>query len=325
MLHALLHNKLDESVPEPQRLEDALTSTIIGTLALVDAADVLTSWLARAKSADGKQGHVSPGAIKGVWFWPQLALAEPDAAIQLGDQLFVIEAKYRAGLHDGPSGADDDPEEHITDQLCRQWQSLHKPHVTHNRCGSELRQAIASCQLTLVLIVDARRIRRARRQFLQSVSQAGQDADLRILTWQSLHEILATHSPQNARPRWATDLSAYLESTGLQGFTGLRQSVTLHAQQSIDMLAWRCSVHAAAGLVSLFDMPSDSLEPAQLWNIGPGSKPGLDLLSIANLSRAKLTRVLRPARNFMLFAERRARARRFVDTPSEFLKFFTIE
>ena len=32
MLHAVLHHKLDETTPEPQRLEDALTSTVFGTL-----------------------------------------------------------------------------------------------------------------------------------------------------------------------------------------------------------------------------------------------------------------------------------------------------
>ena len=32
MLHAVLHHKLDETTPEPQRLEDAITSTVFGTL-----------------------------------------------------------------------------------------------------------------------------------------------------------------------------------------------------------------------------------------------------------------------------------------------------
>ena len=34
MLHALLHGKLEESLPESDRREDALTSTVFGTLTL---------------------------------------------------------------------------------------------------------------------------------------------------------------------------------------------------------------------------------------------------------------------------------------------------
>ena len=41
MLHALLHGKLQESNPEPERLEDALTSAVFGTLIWVEAWDVL--------------------------------------------------------------------------------------------------------------------------------------------------------------------------------------------------------------------------------------------------------------------------------------------
>ena len=53
MLHAVLHHKLDETTPEPQRLEDALTSTVFGTLVMTDACDVLAAWLSRAKRVDG--------------------------------------------------------------------------------------------------------------------------------------------------------------------------------------------------------------------------------------------------------------------------------
>ncbi|MCK4850597.1 MAG: hypothetical protein KAT11_04555 [Phycisphaerae bacterium] len=321
MLHALLHNKLDESIPEPQRFEDALTSTIIGTLALVDAADVLTSWLARAKSADEKFGHVCPGAIRDIWFWPQLALAEPDVIIQLGDQLFVIEAKYRAGLHDGPANAEgEDRAERISDQLCRQWQSLHEPRVAHNRCASELRQAIASCRPALVLIVDARRMRRARRQFLRSVSQAGQDADLRILTWQSLYEILAIHHQQNARPRWSKDLCQYLENTGLQGFTGLRQAAPLGNKQAADLLAWRCPMGVARGLGSLFAIPSGSLEPVRSWNVGRSSHSGSGLFNFIRFLQDKGLDRLRPAQSFKIPPDMPARWKRFCDTSLEFFK-----
>jgi len=37
MLHALLHGKLDEAEPMPQRFEDVLTSTVFGTLVFAEA------------------------------------------------------------------------------------------------------------------------------------------------------------------------------------------------------------------------------------------------------------------------------------------------
>ncbi|MCH8130685.1 MAG: hypothetical protein IIC70_12405, partial [Acidobacteria bacterium] len=106
MLHALLHGKLDEKTPEPERLEDALTSTVFGTLVLADAGDVLADWLGRARRVDGGRRPVKDRRINGVWFWPQLALAEPDVVLRLGDELFVIEAKYRSDRHDAPPDAD---------------------------------------------------------------------------------------------------------------------------------------------------------------------------------------------------------------------------
>ncbi|MCH8912851.1 MAG: hypothetical protein IIA33_04715, partial [Planctomycetes bacterium] len=103
MLHALLHHKLDETTPEPQRLEDALTSTVFGTLVMVEAADVLAAWLSRARRIDASRTPVE-GPLNGVWFWPQLALAEPDVIIQLGDRLFVVEVKLQSGKADLQGG-----------------------------------------------------------------------------------------------------------------------------------------------------------------------------------------------------------------------------
>ena len=126
MLHAVIHHKLDDSIPEPQRLEDALTSTVFGTLAITDACEVLTAWLSRAKRVDGTREQVQAQRIDGIWFWPRLALAEPDLLLQLGDMLFIIEAKYRSGRHDlaNVDGDTNDGQSQITDQLHRQWLSL---------------------------------------------------------------------------------------------------------------------------------------------------------------------------------------------------------
>ncbi len=187
MLHALLHRKLDETTPELQRLEDALTSTVFGTLVMVEAADVLAAWLSRARRIDGSRAKVE-GPLNGVWFWPQLALAEPDVIIQLGDRLFVIEAKLQSGKADLHRRMEDPG--HIVDQLQREWVSLGPDYVRQARCDRDLREAIASCAHTLVYLVDGRRLRTATRELAESAALLPADADLRLLTWQTLHEVI---------------------------------------------------------------------------------------------------------------------------------------
>src|SRR5206468_3570724 len=93
MLHALLHHKLDELIPEPQRREDALTSAAFGTLVLVNAWDMLARWL-------GVSDDQPVSANSDCWFWPRLAFAEPDVVLRLGGSLVVVEAKYRSGRND---------------------------------------------------------------------------------------------------------------------------------------------------------------------------------------------------------------------------------
>ncbi len=228
MLHALLHNKLDATTPEPQRLEDTLTSTVFGTLALVGAGDVLAKWLQLAKCIDGSRDCTPMSEIRGIWFWPRLALAEPDVVIQLGGQLFVIEAKFRSGRHDTahPDAKVPKDDEHIADQLHRQWASLQPEHVGRGRYPHQLREAIAHCSITLIYLVDARRRRRAERDFRESADRLPPTADLRLLTWQSLDELLATD--HQASPRWVNSLRQYFDLVGLQGFTGVHRSLQSH-------------------------------------------------------------------------------------------------
>ncbi len=244
MLHALLHNKLDETTPEPQRLEDTLTSTVFGTLALVGAGDVLAKWLQLAKCIDGSRDCTPMGEIRGIWFWPRLALAEPDVVIQLGDQLFVIEAKFRSGRHDtahrdAKVPKDDEP---IADQLHRQWASLQPEHVGRGHYPHNLREAIAHCSLTLIYVVDARRRRRAEREFRESAGRIPPTATLRLLTWQALDELLA--SDDQAASRWSSALRQYFELVGLQGVTGVRRSVQAQEMKPEVTCAWKIDAQA---------------------------------------------------------------------------------
>ncbi len=272
MLHALLHNKLDETTPEPQRLEDTLTSTVFGTLALVGADNVLAKWLQLAKCVDGSRGCTPMSEIRGIWFWPRLALAEPDVVIQLGDRLFVIEAKFRSGRHDTAHSdlkvpTDDEP---IADQLHRQWASLQPEHVGRGHYPHDLREAIAHCSLTLIYVVDARRQRRAEREFRESASRLPPTAALRLLTWQSLDELLARDD--QAASRWSSALRQYFELVGLQGFTGVQRSLQAHEMEPEVACAWKvdAQVFGRSGLTKnwqaqcIFEPPIFS--PARSWH-----------------------------------------------------------
>ena len=272
MLHALLHNKLDETTPEPQRLEDTLTSTVFGTLALVGAGDVLAKWLQLAKCIDGSRDCAPMSEIRGIWFWPRLALAEPDVVIQLGDQLFVIEAKFRSGRHDTaqPDAKVPTDDEPIADQLHRQWASLQPEHVGRGHYPHNLREAIAQCSLTLIYVVDARRRRRAEREFRESAGRLPPTATLRLLTWQSLDELLA--SDDQAASRWSSALRQYFELVGLQGFTGVHRSLQAHDMRPEVACAWKvdAQVFGRSGLTKnwqaqcIFEPPIFS--PARSWH-----------------------------------------------------------
>ena len=226
MLHAILARKLDESIAEPQRLEDALTSTAIGTLVMVGARSLLAEWLSDAESADGSQiGSLPEDGPFNYGFWPRLAYAEPDVLIRLGDRLFVIEAKLSSGLHGKQVALGDESDESVPDQLERQWRSVNPDSTVWMAYPADMRQAIQKCKITMILLVDARRIRRAQREFSQSVSLLGNTVDLRILTWQKLFHKLSGNETTQQLAGWRRDLCNYLLLCDLESFAGLRTAI----------------------------------------------------------------------------------------------------
>lgn len=269
MLHALLHRKLDESIPEPQRLEDALTSTVFGTLVCVDAWVTLARWMGvNYALRDGCESDLEGEC----WFWPRLAFAEPDAVLRIGDTLIVVEAKLRSGLHHlaMPEGK----EARIGDQLVRQYDSIQTPPASRGRYAELLERAIRDCRLIQVVVVDARRMRRARREYEESRARLPADAALRLVTWQSLFRLLT--DPALSSRRWGADLRAYLELSGLDTFEGVGRR--LDPPNAVGCLwSWR-SQRAAIGLrravLGLPDTPR--LTGLRLWSprTGPAVQRG---------------------------------------------------
>lgn len=275
MLHALLHGKLSESIPEPDRLEDALTSSVFGTLVLVEAVEVVWEWLRQARDLSGDpvpDDHVGSGWD--CWFWPHLAYAEPDLALRIGDRLFLVEAKYKSGRHDAVSGEAED-ERALSDQLHRQHASIELVRKTEVHVGtSKLEAAIKRCHPTLVYLVDQRRARSARREFRESAA-AIPDADLRFLTWQRLYVVLCSSGPGE---RWRRDLLRYLDACGLDAFVGFtfRRDPAAHPRQFIR--AWR-SAGSGTGLVrsvrSIVGSGAEVGHRLRCWAVRKRSEGGL--------------------------------------------------
>lgn len=225
VLHALLHRKLDPAIPEPKRLEDVVTSTVFGTLLLAGADETLAAWFATA-SRD-PSGETVAGPLRGCWFWPRMVHAEPDVVLALGAHLVVVEAKVRSGRNDlvgdddetTIDGDDADTAASLLDQIGRQWESLRRAADTPG-LPDDLRTAAHNAKACLFYLVDARRLAKATRQIQESRGLLPDGADVRILTWQSLHRILHRAVMSSSWPRWARDLVAYLEYENLAGFVG---------------------------------------------------------------------------------------------------------
>ncbi len=230
MLHAVLHGKLDESLPEPDRLEDALTSTVFGALVWTGSWNLIARWL--QVDVSGNDDGTTAGRWD-CWFWPRMAFAEPDVLLRLDGALVVVEAKYRSDRHDVVVGVTGDPDR--GDQLVRQFRSITTPSEERSQYAESIEQAIRRCQLIQVFLVDARPQRRARREWEESRGRLPQEATLRFVTWQDLFCLL--REPSRSL-RWAADLRGYLAHLNLDIFEGVsRQRVSADDMRSVER--WR--------------------------------------------------------------------------------------
>ena len=116
------------------------------------------------------------------WFWPRMAFAEPDVVLWLDGALVVVEAKYRSDRHDVAVDVTADPGR--GDQLVRQYRSVTTSSGNRMPYAEPLEQAIRHCELVQVFLVNARRQRRARREWAESRGHLPPAATLRFVTWQ---------------------------------------------------------------------------------------------------------------------------------------------
>ena len=230
MLHALLQGKLEPTVAEPQRREDVLTSTVFGTLVLVEAWKLLGEWLQLPEPSDG------PDAEYECWFWPHLpGGVEPDVVLKLGGTVMVVEAKYRSGRHD--LSLDEEYEDKPVDQLLRQYNAVSDLRDRRSMHPDALERAVQECQLRQAFLVDARKIRRARGEYNESRERLPDVARDRfvLVTWQELYGRLL--KPEWSRRRWAADLRTYHDDCGLASFQGIKRDVA-DADQLTRLSEW---------------------------------------------------------------------------------------
>jgi hypothetical protein len=210
MLHALLRGKLDESDPEPQRLEDTLTSTVFGAIFWAEDWKLLEKWL-----------DIPPSSFQRIpvieyWFWPRLGSVEPDVLFRLGNVLVVVEAKYRSDRHDKIPRQEED--EGVGDQLFLQYSVLNQEVTKRPKYAEAIECAIRDCQLRIQrYVVDARRSR-ARKEVEES-KQKVPPGTLKLVTWQSLYRDLNVKNDVNQG--WRSDLARYFRRCGLDSFDGV--------------------------------------------------------------------------------------------------------
>ena len=174
--------------------------------------------------------------------------------LRLGNALVMVEAKYRSGRHDVIAANHD---EDCCDQLVRQYRCVTQPISSRVRYAEPIERAIRECRLVQVFVVDANRLRHARREWEQSRELLPTDATLRLVTWQALFRMLNAETIANRR--WAADLREYFQLSGLDTFDGIsRRLASIEDCQRIDR--WRSLPDAARLQFRL----AVTLEPSQM-------------------------------------------------------------
>jgi hypothetical protein len=240
MLHAILHRKLDPLTPDAQRLEDAVTSTVFGTVTLVERWDLLLRWLGAPCDEAGEE------MAGEVWYWPTLrtpgCIVIPDVVVRIGRKLFVVEAKYGSGRNDIVGDAEN-PEQ-VRDQLARQYKCLCTPADQRRPYPDGIETALTQCAVQQIFLVDARRIKSARRELMES--QACEPRmNVRLVTWQQLDRLL---HESHVSKRWVADLRRFMELEGLSAFVGFGDFLAAHGSRQGILGSWRRAAGTATGL-----------------------------------------------------------------------------
>jgi hypothetical protein len=257
MLHAILQGKLGAMTPDAERLEDAVTSAVFGTLLMLERWDVLVRWLSPSS-------RLEQGASGEMWFWPTLHLPNasvtPDVIARAGSHAFVVEAKYASARND--LARDEEKPEEICDQLVRQYMCIVTSVHERRPYPEAIDTTLAECSVQQIFLVDGRRLRRAHRELRESLEL---EPRMKVVprTWQQLDRVLHETC---AGLRWAKDLRRFLEIEGLSAFVGFAGSIVSSTSSLMFVKSWTASTRPSSGLRQVFsaELPL-RVAPIVLW------------------------------------------------------------
>lgn len=288
----MLHLELCGKLREENRNEDSLTSTVFGTLFIANATELLVDWLRCAVRLDSV-GHQTtdrlefgPGTID-YWFWPRFRGTTPDLLLRVGEDLFIIEAKYRSSKsnveehrskQDGATGEMKDTRP--VDQLLRQWQAASADAPSAPFYDPDVHLALRECQRHLIYLVSARTPRATSvKEVVESqeeiAARTGAEVPVWMLTWEDLHRLLVRTIRKGSSARWARELAAVLsESRSLGAFVGFAETplpaadINRHTEQWAE--SWRRQQESRSfDWVGAFEGTSPvSLALIESWGLG---------------------------------------------------------
>lgn len=229
MTIAEIRGKISETgVNLSERMEDLLTSDILGCMRYVPPDRLLMPFLSTACSFHGMPLRIPDRIVQTHYsFWPWLKVpgcipCEPDVAIGLETtartvHLFLIEAKYYSGL-----SSDEDERPEPNDQLARQLDNLLAIRIE----TLHWRRGLKTASRNLIFVTQHMGMPRdlLRQSLSEYEYKKGKVGDIFWTSWRFLPQIIDSALARETNPEYATvmrDMLKLLIRKGLVFFTGV--------------------------------------------------------------------------------------------------------
>jgi len=276
MLKAELHNKLPvETRVSFERMEDLLTSNLLGSLTYLPAELALLPWLREAQRFPlGKNDQLVMEDVRStrVRFWPRAGHRQADALVLLqrpdGEEPLLVECKYEQGMSNiaarvGPDG------ESSGNQLTDYWRALDKGTVmlSKHAASDPLRPSFQGSCIVYITAHGTMPDETMQESWKLLSEEERSRARWFWLSWRDLHSVLTRALISCEEESWRNllvDLVALLERKSLirfRGFAVLTQSVPSLPLSLYWRVRWQ--LHPPAFLASINPLADRAQEPAQ--------------------------------------------------------------
>ncbi|NMO19392.1 hypothetical protein HPC49_18705 [Pyxidicoccus fallax] len=229
MLKAELHNKLpDDTRVALDRLEDLLTSNLLGSLTYLPAEHVLLPWLrlARAYPTHNTEALVPDGVLGArVLFWPRAGTREADALVLLRlesrTEAILVECKYESGKSNAAI-VEDSSGKAQGDQLVDYWRALASGNIRPSRADTSA-TVIRGVKLVYVTAHGTMPIADLDESWKRLTGEEPSLARFYWLSWRDLHSLVTQEPPtptDESQRNLRRDIAALLERKSLLRFRG---------------------------------------------------------------------------------------------------------